>query len=98
MLTKEEIVGRLLDQGHIVIQCADRILNHKGGYLTDIEDLRRDGNITTSEAIVLINDNPTPTQPIYPPNVPNTDWTWDPNRTGNPYWQVTCSNEEFTSK
>lgn len=92
-MKKEEIVKRLIDQGHIVIKCADRILNKKGDYLIDIDDLWGDGIINTEEAIVLINENPTPTtQDLqYPPN--NYDWTWDPNRTGSPYWEVTCSNQ-----
>ena len=92
-MKKEEIVKRLIDQGHIVISCADRILNRKPNYLIDVEDLRRDGNINTEEAIVLINENPTPTtQDLqYPPN--HHDWTWDPNRTGSPYQYVTCSNQ-----
>ena len=91
-MKKEEIVKRLLDEGHIVIACASRILNKKEDYLTDIEDLRTDGNISTDEAIVLINENQTQIG-SYPKYTPNTDWTWDPNRPGNPYWEITCSNK-----
>ena len=91
-MKREEIVKRLLDQGHIVIKCANRILNKKGEYLVDIEDLWRDGNISTEESIVLMNENPTPDNPTSIQYTPNHDWTWDPNRTGSPYWQVTCSS------
>ena len=92
---KDKIIERLLDQGHIIIRCADRILNHKGEYLQDIEDLHRDGNISTSEAITLLNESETLQFPFETPKqtFPNHDWTWDPNRTGNPYWTVTCSHD-----
>ena len=87
-MTKESIIERLLDQGHIVIVCADRILNKKGEYLQDIEDLHRDGPISTSEAIVLMRDtnlseNPYQ-QPIFAPSYP-----WTPDTTGTPP-QIWC--------
>lgn len=96
---KDKIIERLIDQGHIVIQCADRILNHKGEYLQDIEDLHRDGNISTSESITLLKESDTVEIPFgtpnhYPPTIqPYTDWTWDPNRTGAPNWEITCSHD-----
>lgn len=94
---KDKIIERLIDQGHIVIKCANRILNHKGEYLQDIEDLHRDGNISTSESIVLLKDYvevTSRTPNYYPPTIqPYTDWTWDPNRTGTPHWTVTCSHD-----
>lgn len=89
---KDKIIERLLDQGHIVIQCADRIINKKVGYVQDIEDLHRDGNISTSESIILLKELDAPNH--YPPTIqPYTDWTWDPNRTGTPHWTVTCSHD-----
>lgn len=89
---KDKIIERLLDEGHIVIQCADRIINKKAGYVQDIEDLHRDGNISTSESIILLKESDAPNH--YPPTIqPYTDWTWDPNRTGTPYWTVTCSHD-----
>ena len=98
---KDKIIERLIDQGHIVIKCADRIINKKDGYLQDIEDLHRDGNISTSESIILLKEIETVEIPFGTPNLtqfpptiqPYTDWTWDPNRTGNPYWTVTCSHD-----
>ena len=36
--------------------CADRILNKKDGYIQDIEDLHRDGNINTRESIRLLTE------------------------------------------
>ena len=99
-MTRELITERLLEQGHIVIQCADRILNHKGEYLQDIEDLHRDGNISTSESIILLKKNSSVEIPFvapgqyYPPTIqPYTDWTWDPNRPGTPSWTITCSHD-----
>jgi len=87
MITRNSIVERLLDQGHITIACADRILNKKGQYLQDIEDLHRDGPISTSEAVVLMRDinfseNPYQ-QPIYAPPI-----NWDYNQTTPP--QIYC--------
>jgi hypothetical protein len=55
-MTKESIIQRLIDQGHIVMTCADRILNKKAGYIQDLEDLHRDGPISTSEAVTLLSD------------------------------------------
>lgn len=96
---KSNIIERLLDQGHIIIRCADRILNHKGEYIQDIEDLHRDGNISTSESITLLKKSdtieiPSGTPNHYTPTIqPYVDWTWDPNRTGTPYWTITCSHD-----
>lgn len=96
---KDKIIERLIDQGHIVIQCADRIINKRDGYIQDIEDLHRDGNISTSESIILLKEIETVEIPFgtpnyYPPTIqPYTDWTWDPNRTGTPHWTVTCSHD-----
>ena len=88
MLNRNSIVERLLDQGHIVIVCADRILNKKGEYLQDIADLHRDGPISTSEAIVLMRDtnlseNPYQ-QPIFAPPI-----KWEQDQTGSPP-QIYC--------
>ena len=91
---KDQIVERLLDQGHIVIACADRLLNHKGAYLQDIEDLHRDGNIGTKESIILLKEDSSFNTPNYPiMDQPNIDWPLGPNRTGAPKWEVTCSND-----
>ena len=96
---KDKIIERLIDQGHIVIQCADRIINQKDGYIQDIEDLHRDGNISTSESIILLKEIETVEIPFgtpnhYSPTIQQyTDWTWDPYRPGNPQWIVTCSHD-----
>lgn len=76
-MTKESIIERLLDQGHIVIVCADRILNKKGQYLQDVEDLHRDGPISTSEAVVLLSED---TAPVFP-NItqPHISYPWTPS-------------------
>ena len=99
---KDKIVERLIDQGHIAIQCADRILNHKGEYLQDIEDLRRDGNISTSESIILLREHTTFEIPFgtpnqyYPPTIQpqfQPDWTWDVTR--GPMYTQTSTSEKF---
>tara|TARA_R110000868_G_scaffold177747_1_gene416796 strand:+ start:592 stop:915 length:324 start_codon:yes stop_codon:yes gene_type:complete len=55
-MTKETIVTRLIDQGHIIIKTADSLLNKKDGYAQDIQDLHRDGQISTAESITLLKD------------------------------------------
>lgn len=96
MINRDSIVERLLEQGHIVIACADRILNKRGEYLQDIEDLRRDGNISTSEALTLIKDrnlfeNPYRPEPILAPPYP-----WTPDTSGTPpqIWCQTTTSEQ----
>ena len=56
-MTKETIVTRLIDQGHIIIKTADSLLNKKDGYAQDIQDLHRDGQISTAESITLLKDS-----------------------------------------
>lgn len=99
---KDRIIERLLSEGHISIQMADIIINNKGNKAEIIANLKTDGIITNWEAVTLLKENesgsipfgvPNQTFPVmpltYPPNY--HDWTWDPNRTGTPYWHVTCS-------
>lgn len=106
---KDNIIERLLSEGHIGIKIADIILNNKEGKVTHITNLKDDGIITNWEAVTLLKENesgsipfdvPNQTFPamplIYPPNY--YDWTWDPNRPGTPRWDVTCTNDNFTSK
>lgn len=50
----ENILKRLIDQGHITWACVDRILNKKEGYIRDLADLHRDGPMSTSEALILL--------------------------------------------
>jgi hypothetical protein len=53
-MTKATIIERLLTQGHIAIACAGRILNKEAGYIQDLEDLHRDGNIDANESVILL--------------------------------------------
>lgn len=100
----DNIIERLLNEGHITIEMADKILNNKWGKVGHIADLQHYSVITNAEAIALLRDDETRTIPLgvpnqtfpvmpltYPPNY--HDWTWDPNRTGTPYWHVTCSTD-----
>jgi hypothetical protein len=71
-MTRESIVTRLLDQGHITIQWADILLNKKESCIERITELHTDCNISTIEVVFLINENkPTPGiqyQPTYTGN------------------------------
>tara|TARA_R110000796_G_scaffold42799_3_gene105434 strand:+ start:1050 stop:1358 length:309 start_codon:yes stop_codon:yes gene_type:complete len=85
-MTKQNIIIRLIDQGHIVIACADRLLNAKDSYVEDIRDLHRDGPINTTEAVVLLAKaegrlgrdlGPLRTQ-VRVPNNMTSDWDHSP--------------------
>ena len=62
-MTKESIIERLIDQGHIAISCAGRILTKSSEWLTDISDLHRDGNINTRESMRLLTEPSLPVEP-----------------------------------
>ena len=86
-MTKETIVQRLLDQGHIVITRADVILNRKGQYVYEIDSLHTDGVINTEEAIILLTENPTTLNPNFPWGAPNTFQTnVPPYQPSQPTW------------
>ena len=97
-MTKETIVTRLIDEGHIIIKTADSLLNKKDGYAQDIQDLHRDGQISTAESITLLKDDvlaPFYTQPDII-NLPHISYPYNPGPsipcTGNPpdfYCQTT---------
>ena len=91
-MTKDTIVSRLIDQGHIIIKTADRIINKKDEYVRDIADLHRDGQISTAESITLLKD-----ADLYIPqdfrqpdiiNLPHISYPYNPDSfipgTGNP--------------
>jgi hypothetical protein len=60
-----------------------------------VQKLLEAGHITAEEAVILLtNENHNgityiPYNPYYP-NSP--DWTYDPNRPGQPYWYVTSTS------
>ena len=92
-MTKETIVARLIDQGHIIIKTADSLLNKKDGYAQDIQDLHRDGQISTAESITLLKDDalaPVYAQPDF--HVPHISYPYNPGPSGTPpdiYCQTT---------
>jgi len=93
-MTKNTIVERLIDQGHIVMSTADRILNKKDGYVRDIQDLHTDGPISTAESIILLSDSVQVPVYIQPDilNVPPISYPWNPGPSGTPpdiYCQTT---------
>jgi hypothetical protein len=53
----EAILVRLLDQGHITVKAADCILNKKERNIDILTELRNNGNISTNEVVLLINEN-----------------------------------------
>lgn len=97
---KRDILTRLMDQGHITIYIADVILNAREEYLDIINGLNIDGNISTAEALILIDKNP---ELIFPPHridqVPmqapspdfQPDWTWDQRRINT--WYITSTSD-----
>ena len=88
-MTKNTIVERLIDQGHIVMTTADRILNKRDGYVQDIQDLHRDGPISTAESIILLSDLVSPPVYIQPDII---TYPYNPGTSGTPpsiYCQTT---------
>ena len=83
---KDQIIERLLNQGHITIEMADILINNRLEKSTLITELNRDGQIDVKESIILLRDvveiltpiMPPPSMPYQPPYVPGT-WTGDPN-------------------
>lgn len=81
-MTRNSIAQRLYDQGHVVLHMIDTILNKRTGYIQNLENLLRDGQISTQEAILLIGDDSTEfnnphIQHIVPPaplGYPDTKW------------------------
>lgn len=93
-MTKAEIVERLIDQGHIVMSTADRILNKRDGYVRDIQDLHTDGPISTAESIILLRDSVLAPVHIQPDiiNLPHISYPYNPGPSGTPpniYCQTT---------
>ena len=92
---KDQIVARLLEQGHITVGMADTLLNNQLEKTSIVTQLREDGIISIQETITLLKESdqvvfpPVPTMP-YKPYQP--DWTYDPHRPGQPWWTVTCTN------
>jgi hypothetical protein len=63
-----------------------------------VQKLLEAGNITAEEAVVLLtNENHSGITYIpYNPNpywTSNPDWTYDPNRPGQPYWYKSSTND-----
>lgn len=58
-----------------------------------VQKLLDAGNITAEEAVILLMNEQTntityaPYKPYRPDGIP--DWTYDPNRPGQPYWYST---------
>lgn len=83
---KDQIIERLLNQGHITIEMADILINNRLEKSTLIAELNRDGQIDAKESIILLRDAVdllppimiAPSMPYQPPYVPGT-WTGDPN-------------------
>ena len=97
-MTKETIIERLLDQGHITIPSADVILNKKPDYVEIIESLHTDGPVNTEEAVILLSDpyyEPAKF-PFGTPNIQTFPCYPPPHDSGNPTWQVPDINCEAT--
>lgn len=92
---KDQIVARLLEQGHITVGMADTLLNNQLEKTSIVTQLREDGIISIQETIILLKETdqvvfpPVPTMP-YKPYQP--DWTYDPHRPGQPWWTITSTH------
>lgn len=103
---KDSIVERLLTQGHITIHMADTILNDGLEKATILTALREDGIITTYEVVVLLKDGATLNNALPPianplpfdPNYGRPDWTYDPHRTGQPWYTSPTYSQPTTTE
>lgn len=89
---KDQIVARLLEQGHITVGMADTLLNNQLEKTSIVTQLREDGIISIQETIILLKETDQvviPQIPTMPYKPYSPDWTYDPNRTGQPWWTVT---------
>ena len=101
---KNNIIERLLNEGHITIKMADVLLNNRTNKVDYISDLKNEGIITNMEAITLLRNDetlsfpfgvPNQTVPIMPLTYPtphidlNTPYT-------SPPWTVTCTADPLT--
>lgn len=95
---KDQIVERLLTQGHITINMADSLLNDRLEKTSTVALLREDGIISVQEAVILLKDGqesyqpsfpsmpampPFPTNPYQPPFTPGDV------PPGTPFWYTT---------
>jgi hypothetical protein len=87
-MTKETIIERLLEQGHITVRWAEAILNKKPNHIRKVIELSEDGVISYSEVICLFNEKPTQSTLSSPAWEPNKFPTFaPPYEPGKPYWQ-----------
>ena len=54
-MTTTTIIARLIEQGHIGMASASRIVNQRDEYLQDIKGLNQRGLITATESVVLLS-------------------------------------------
>lgn len=103
-MTKETIIERLLDQGHITIPIADDILNKRPNYAQEIESLHTDGPVNTKEAVILLSDSATilvnepATILVNDPYIPPPNYI-PPTGPGMPFWQgsdIYCGSNDTT--
>lgn len=91
---KDQIVARLLEEGHITVGKADALLNNQIEKTRIVTELREDGIISIQETITLLKEVEHITLPQIPamPYKPyQPDWTYDPNRPGQPWWTITAT-------
>jgi|TARA_B110000908_G_C10249041_1_gene450692 hypothetical protein len=84
-MTKVSIIERLLNQGHIVLEAAEMLLNRTGDYMKILKHLTEDGPISNKEALIILSEDPAPSIQKHPDYTqgPNPYFT-DPNWTGKP--------------
>lgn len=95
---KDQIVERLLTQGHITINMADSLLNDRLEKTSTVALLREDGIISVQEAVILLKDgqelyqpsfSPPPAMPAFPTNPYQPPFTPGDIPTGTPFWYTT---------
>ena len=95
---KDQIVERLLTEGHITINMADSLLNDRLEKTSTVALLREDSIISVQEAVILLKDNhelyqpsfpPMPAMPPFPTNPYQPPFTPGDVPPGTPFWYTT---------
>lgn len=86
---KDQIVERLLTQGHITINMADSLLNDRLEKTSTVALLREDGIISVQEVVILLKDGQESYQPPFPTSPYQPPFTPGDVPPGTPFWYTT---------
>jgi len=86
---KDQIIERLLTQGHITVNMADILLNDRLEKTSTVALLKEDGIISIHEVIILLKEGYELYQPSFPTNPYQPPFTPGDVPPGQPFWYTT---------